>query len=116
MLILTMLLMNTLMSFNADGEQQTYSNPHWIREKIIQTGTLKMAAQISNVIDSEKNSPLKINAGHESNFLSPGEQFNSVDDYSPVHKSQHIAKKSPGCLLWCLRKKLLHPAQCHSYC
>ena len=29
----------------------------------------------------------------------------------------HVMKKrSPGCLLWCLNKKILHPAQCHSYC
>ena len=25
-------------------------------------------------------------------------------------------KRSPRCLLWCLRQKILHPAQCHAYC
>ena len=116
MLILTMLLINTLMSFDADGEQQTSSNPRRIREKIIQIGTLKTEVQRSNAINSEKKSPLRMNAGHKSNFLSPGEHSKSVDDYHPVHKSQPMVKKSPGCLLWCLRKKLFHPAQCHSYC
>ena len=29
---------------------------------------------------------------------------------------QLVAKRSPGCLLACLRHQVLHPAQCHSYC
>ena len=28
----------------------------------------------------------------------------------------NVDKRSPRCLLWCLRKRVLHPAQCHSYC
>ena len=27
-----------------------------------------------------------------------------------------VRKRSPRCLLSCLRQKKLHPAQCHSYC
>ena len=30
--------------------------------------------------------------------------------------SHNVSKRSPGCLLWCLKKRILHPAQCHSYC
>ena len=30
--------------------------------------------------------------------------------------SHNVNKRSPGCLMWCLRKRILHPAQCHSYC
>ena len=30
--------------------------------------------------------------------------------------SENVEKRSPACLLWCLRKRVLHPAQCHSYC
>ena len=29
---------------------------------------------------------------------------------------QNEEKRSPRCLLWCLRRKILHPAQCHAYC
>ena len=25
-------------------------------------------------------------------------------------------KRSPGCVFACLRKRMLHPAMCHSYC
>ena len=30
--------------------------------------------------------------------------------------SHTVHKRSPGCLMWCLKKRILHPAQCHSYC
>ena len=28
----------------------------------------------------------------------------------------NLSKRSPGCLLWCQKRGILHPAQCHSYC
>ena len=44
------------------------------------------------------------------------EHYNYIGDNYHTPQRQKIVKKSPGCLLWCLRKKVLHPAQCHSLC
>ena len=64
------------------------------------------------------NQPLMMNLRARSEKLHP--QFSSSLLKSEAKKNQIIShtvnKRSPGCLLWCLNKKILHPAQCHSYC
>ena len=39
----------------------------------------------------------------------------SEDNYDLINV-HNVNKRSPGCLLWCLKKRILHPAQCHFYC
>ena len=36
--------------------------------------------------------------------------------YTKNKVGRRLEKRSPGCLYGCLRKRILHPAQCHSYC
>ena len=44
-----------------------------------------------------------------SNVVENEDKQNSIN-------SHNLSKRSPGCLLWCLKIGILHPAQCHSYC
>ena len=51
----------------------------------------------------------------------PRNEMDSTDVVRKVVKQDQITshtvhKRSPGCLMWCLKKRILHPTQCHSYC
>ena len=38
------------------------------------------------------------------------------EDKQNAINSHNLSKRSPGCILWCLKRGILHPAQCHSFC
>ena len=57
---------------------------------------------------------LKIKAPPRIHKISPNMIKNEGESDQII--SHNVSKRSPGCLLWCLKKRILHPAQCHSYC
>ena len=77
-----------------------------------QLGDLKLALlEIINRLAKFNN----IQKAHKQALIASSEKVPREDNggYKIGHK---VNKRSPGCLLWCLNKRILHPAQCHSYC
>ena len=78
-----------------------HNNGELQKEKISLFLTLKLLMNI--------NLPLSMNVWPRN------EQDSDVVNRDEII-SHTVHKRSPGCLMWCLKKRILHPAQCHSYC
>ena len=78
----------------------------------------KLADSTLTLLSYIISKPIKSITSNKADKLDPMDSSKEVPkEANDLQITAHrINKRSPGCLLWCLNKRILHPAQCHSYC
>ena len=91
------------------------------RSRVLRTGERQNVEYVpEEIVLNDRLTPVeglfteKLNPEIINEYVNP-ETLN-VRMVSTKRMMHRVTKRSPGCLRFCLKQKILHPAQCHSYC